>query len=507
MAIDPLGPLSDDLFLFLRLAAMFRNGDSLTVAAKRIELSSSTVSLLLDRIEKAFSNPPLFERRAGAGGGTILTKAGKELLEKVTDSFRELRGQPPRFVVACSHALVELICPVISELSTGTDHIQMSFSLQVETKQRFDDVINRIQRQEINLAFHYGARGIFRPRPGIKCEKLACAFDQVIVSHDENLIARLNSIVSETFESGVDRARSTSSISKFSHKLAKLLSKHRVVKLDDESQSFYETKYLPDSIDSFDPITVDTIDAVIAIIKAKVADLGIVPAIYPTLLRLRQHGQVFFSDPIDSLPVAAVYSNAAWLEDTIKGVSAKLNAKLSETTTRPAGRRIVSDPYPPLHEFTKLRFGYYIDGDRQGDDNERALPPFVWRWETIEWKKHKNQNDWLLGIIRNAEDDEFFIKAELIEAGFVVSANKTPHATNNSRSVISFVSVFAFCSIAPLRLFGTWTTRRTMPPRVCATVLSEDRLQLRDLMLIQESAQYSTFISSDAAIKFDRQPL
>lgn len=496
-----IDPDADSWLFFLRVAAMLESGCSLTSAAHRLNVSASTISLLLDRVQEQFPEHKLLIRRSGAHGGTELTDSGRRLLDKGLSGFRDLSGQSRRFVVACAHTLIELLGPVIGSLVAG-EADKMQINLRVETKLRFDELLGGIVDGEIDLAFVYGLEERLRKRSGIRSDELPHRFDLVFISHDEELMGRLKAVWQKA---ATPRDREAA--------IRDLLScpkqRCRVVTLDGKSQPLAELLAPQGPFGDREPIVVDTYDAVLAIVCAKLADIAVIPAVYPTLLRLHELGSVHFSDAIGDLPVAAIYQKSSGIEKTVARLIRGLSKRLLEITRRPSERTNVVDHLLPrmIEEYQPLRYGYYIDGRREGTSGA-ARPPFLWRWETIDWKLIRRRSISILaGTVTNVEGDTFDVEAEVIEAGFLVRASKKVHVGGERwRSVVCFVSIFTFCAGNPLIVCGTWTTIVGKSPSVFATVFSQKRLSLEELLLIQESAEYRTFLSSRDGVRFDDQP-
>jgi DNA-binding transcriptional LysR family regulator len=126
---------TDDLLVFLRIAAFLESGESLSSAAKRMGVSPSVLSTLMDRVESAFPRQQLIIRRTGAGGGTFLTELGRQALKSTLTGFDELRQKQSRFDVACSQTLLDVVGPALSEAIPNDGradvHVRLGFAFEI----------------------------------------------------------------------------------------------------------------------------------------------------------------------------------------------------------------------------------------------------------------------------------------------------------------------------------------------------------------------------------------
>ena len=371
-------PRCDDLFVFLRAAAMIEQGESLTSVAKKLEVSTSTLSLLLNRIADAFPQAQLFTRKPGATGGTELTDRGKKLLGTVRDAFQKLRDQRSRLAVVCSQSLVtnQIISPVIAELLGGSDGEHVNFRLRLETNLRFRQLIRMILEREIDLGFCWGSTQRLKPVGGVEITPLTeHLFDLIFIAHDKSIVAILNEILdrfNNTNGSPADREREHSECLS---QIAKCIRHLSVAMLEVESQPLIEVLPNPDSYEGRNSMQVDTFDAAIAIVRSKVTDIALIPGFYSSLSRLRELGQIYFSKPVDTIPVAIVSPLSIGLSEPAKHLVNRLKKHLSEFPRQRPDLLDVSMDLPNLGDCRKLKYGYFITETR-AQERRRAAHRF-----------------------------------------------------------------------------------------------------------------------------------
>jgi DNA-binding transcriptional LysR family regulator len=493
---------NDELLLFLRIASMIDEGESLTGVAKRLDMSPSTISLLLNRIADAFPKTPLVTRKAGASGGTELTDTGTKLLTTVLDAFQKLRGHRSRLMVVSSQSLVtnQIISPVIADFLSGPDRENVNFRLRLETNLKYHQLLRMVLDREVDLGVVWGSAQRIKHVPGVEITPLSeHPFDLVFVSHDKSVVQRINEILDRISEN--DHSKRMSQLSAFVRRLS-------IATLDVDSQPLSEILPTPDSFDGRNSILVDTFDAAIAIVRSKVADLALIPGMYASLLRLRELGQIYFSKPVDRIPVVILSPHSVGISEPAKNLVSRLKRRLSELFRRRADLVEVSTILPELNDCKRLRFGYFIDANPDHEVDSSRVPDFAWVWEEIQWpESDASDRDVIRGASTNANRYTYRLTARKTTAGIVVEASKIDDERSTGGSEIpSWVSTFRLAARSPLRLLGTWTSLETEFPNVYAGVLSEVPLDLHDLVFLQEAVEYRSVLSADTGIRFDEQP-
>lgn len=502
----------DDLFLFLRAAECIDRGLGLREVAKHLKISTSSVSLLLSRIEQQFPGQQLFTRAAGAGGRTSLTETGKRCIGNVIDQFKQLRKDASRFYIACSLSLLtnDVMGPVVAHFMSSSDSKDVRFGLRLKTELRFGELIRQIQNREIDLAIVWGVTERIKRHPtDVKISRIdESPFDLVFVSYDPNLIDKINGSIDEIDRETAsprsitvsNESRLSDSSDKLVRQLEPLLNDRRCALLSGDAQSLPEFFPNPDSLLGHECVQVDTFDAAIAVIRAKAADIALLPAFYSQLLRLKEQNQVFFSKPVGTIPVVYIHSHPGVLNSFAETLIDGLRRQLVIATKTPTDLIRVDNELPlKLNEYRKLRYAYYIDVARTAGVSNA---PIAWRWEVIEWGEESNKV--LFGTITNVEGDSFAIKAQRVFSAFVIEA--MPASKRPDGSVAGFISTFTVRFKFPLRLFGTWTGIDGSAAVNYATIVSEDRLELESLVVLQHAVSFRSFLSTDDGVRFDRQP-
>jgi hypothetical protein len=239
------------------------------------------------------------------------------------------------------------------------------------------------------------------------------------------------------------------------------------------------------------------------VVRSRIADLALVPAVYPTLLRQRSLGELFFSKPVATIPVALFYLNAKSgdLAPIIESVRKGLKEFPREAPIRMEARRSI----PRVEECKTLKFGYYIDIYRGGvacDDEDHI---FKWRCETFEWERREGST--LVGTITNIHKDTFSAVLERTSAALILKATAI---FNEGKSVRDFVSVFSVAASFPTVLnafivLGTWTTIDRGIASSYGTVLSNKALSLKDLRQLQMAINFRSILSAQDAVDFETQ--
>jgi DNA-binding transcriptional LysR family regulator len=510
----------EELLLILRIAALVDSGHSLNSASEELGVSPSTASALLDRIGEQFPVGPIFVRRPGAKGGTDLTPAGKELLNTVVRAFDRFAARPREFVVACSHSLItdQIITPVIAEFQGRQRPSEISLSLRIESKLHFSELLSMIDQGKVHLAFVWGPAERLRdtklPRT-VTIEVLTeTAFDLVFVAHDPETIRTVDSLLQST---SADKPANSLN-QHLDRRLFASLKTHlrglRAVMLPSDSQPL--STLFPQR-DPIGAVQVDTYDAAIEIVRAKAADFALVPALYPVLQRSRLFGQLFFSQPVSTLPIAILSGESTGADKIQDNLIRGLKNRLA-TFTRERAKLLHVTPELPsdLKEYRRLKYGYFIDIARPGDVARLSFgrQAYVWKGQMLTWNKDSSPNS-LDGSWRNVDGNIYRIHAERHRIGFVVTAEKELDARpDEGLPYRGFISTFTIMHTEsksiqrhsrsglklPLRLFGTWTASDDDYATTYASVLSEDRLTLKDLTAIQESVKYRAILSSDFGI-------
>jgi hypothetical protein len=348
-------------------------------------------------------------------------------------------------------------------------------------------VINR----DIDLAIVFDGPERRSRHTDLKIKPIDHPFDVVCISSDEDFIRRVDAALLPIPVGQRDRRIAA---------IKPILRERRAVKLSSNSQPHAE---LLGSNSRERCIEVDTFDAAIALVAAKVADFSIVPAFYPRFERAWAHGELFFSCPVSQLQILAVFRHDMPMQSAAADLLDRLDDQL-QTATRCNAEAIQWQAIPAsiqAKELGKLKFAYYIDGVRRRDDSGglQRCPPFEWRWQKIVWKGRKDTS--FTGEIRNCERDEFKFTARADGGAFIVEANELGR---NKNSIPRFVSVFSRATNSPLRFLGVWTSAEPHSSSLYATVWSEDKLELSDLHRIQQTA-FRYVLSSEKGVRFDEQ--
>ena len=518
---------SDDLFWFLRIAELLDRGFTQREVAAHIKKNLTFVNHVLERIKIRFPNQPLLAKGAGSGGKLELSQAGRELLNRVLGEFHAIGMKRSRLFLAASLSLVtnDVISPAIAEFLSSSTGENVQFSLRLKSEMKFANLLDDLISGRTDLAIVFGEKGRLDSVDDKRIKEVRAfettPFDLVIITSDRQLASKIDVVIPETFTPQSANKRSP----KLENSLRDLLRGRKAVWLADaQPMASVFSRDNPDRDNT--TVEVDTFHSALGAIKSHSAEWSIVPAFYPVLEHARARGELYFSRPVGKLGITALHARDKPLGEPAKQLLQMFAKRLSLVTRRIGEIDEWTSLPENVSEIRSLRYAYYIDGQRthghldssDGVVNSKtsevinpeitqSLPPYRWKWETIEWEAKKiKSNSRLTGYCSNVDNDVFSFEATRTSSAIIIEANRPKDAPLNKKSGQKFVSIFTHALKKPFRLLGVWTTIEPRLSGTYATVLSETRLNMEDLLQIQQ-VSYRSILSADQGVKFENQPL
>jgi hypothetical protein len=324
---------------------------------------------------------------------------------------------------------------------------RLRFDLKVSSSQTLSDVIESIHKQTLDAAI------VWRPNSkqfGKSFEKYIVedllALDLVVVSWDKQLINRLvRPHATETGRYDV---------------IWEEVIKNRIVTVAPVSQPFADELGLVDYGEGGARTEVDTFEAALACVRARVADLAIIPAVYPALERFAREGALCFSPKIgDTAMVLLARNEKLKRNKSFLDFRFSLRNYFSLNQWRfHASEKPLPSPMKVDAKFiTDLKHGYYIEIDQE-------LNRTVWQSESLQLELDvcESQGCRFKGKITNEETETFSVQAELLEEVFVIvskltiTEEKRKQNQGKRKSVKEFVSVFSQCWPDDGVIYGSW---------------------------------------------------
>jgi DNA-binding transcriptional LysR family regulator len=457
-----------DFARFVMIASLLQEGAPLRAVADSTKMAINTIKDTVRRLE-SHAGVPLVKYKDRNSGENKLTDAGEKLLKQLCalkqPSF--LGWQKIRIAAASSLLGGQVLTPIFASYQESSQLRGLtparfnplpllSLQLQVVSAGSWRQVHDSILRDELDLAFVWEIESRSRS-DGLHYADLGLEFDVVIVSWGRDCLRDVEPSLKQESLS-VDQWRK--------------LTRRRVAVLPSFVQPFHEQLELSTIIASGgELIEVDSFDAAIACVQARVADYAIVPAVYSELERAFQAGMLCFSRAIAKTKIQLVARNEkVILREPFRSFVEYVRSELkkqrfrhqSAAASKPS--RIRTDP----DLISKLRYGYYVE-----HDTEDSRPKWNCEKVSFQLQRGPQSSDYMgddaeeyifSGEIANQHGAVFKLRATLAPDSFVIRASRVDRRgecnLNDKHSVKRFVSVFTsawYEDDGNGVIYGTWS--------------------------------------------------
>lgn len=508
MSTDTFPHRVNDLARFGRIAEMVQQGHSLRDIAADLKLSNSSISETIERLERHW-DCVLLTKTERSGLSNVLTVEGQRIYQQLRQLVRDGgRSTDSRVSIHISHSLLtsQLLAPVVSrylDRLRSESRTEMTF----QSERNFDQVVFELQQHRLDLSVTW-TNAIERvvSVQGVELHPCGPPIPLVVISHDPAIVKRIVSV--DAFNP---------------HATENL----RLVRLSHDRQP-HPTGCDPTWIDIPRSLQVDSFDTIIAFVRSRMADFGIVPVICGDLDRLVSTQELFYAKlPGSSIKLALCTRKGGRqsLPPEARQFVGQIERQLliavdqlyydedcCEVGDHSQGR----SAFPNLPDwYLDMRFGYFIDKDRR-----RNLPA-EWKWEEVCFcctNRHSAEGGnkdsggadvqppvEFDGYIRNADGALFkTLRASLVGNMFYVASKKE---NKDTITVDSFVSVFYQCFKVPGVMLGFWVGLDIQErPLLCATIFSHNQLTKDEVIRYARQASASTILNSLFTDYFERQP-
>ena len=455
-------PSLHDLDLFAKTVELLAGPcTSMREVAKRLDVSSSTLTKSIQRLERCYDQRLL--RRSDKMTPAGPTAAGQRvlgLLDQLSAPFEDCGAPPIRMHVSQMLLTGDVIGPCL--VAHREREPRQGLDVRVRADMDFDGAIADLRQEAADLVLAWGVPERMRAvLPGIRRTPLVREVQVVVVAHDPALIQRLNE-------------------KRISQGALQALRGKRLALLPRASQVGWEClpAHRPDLGDH--RMEVSAFDQCLALVRARAADAALVPAVYQDLLRYRHMRLLHFSQPVAQVPLCA-FSRESRAE---QGVSEFL--KLTERTlqgglgiqpplsSEELGLRSCTEDDPGFVE--SLRWGYYVGGERGGRD----AGALAWCWEELELERAPSVAGAYAGRMVNQFGEEFELSGRFVDGCFVLEGRGPGRGQNADNS--TFLAMFTSAARESGVLCGMWSGRDSWDqPGVFGAVLSREKLSPEQL--------------------------
>lgn len=482
----PPSGIFDDVSRFAFIAErIVRDRASLREIAKDLGISNSAIHDCVARLQSAW-NCTLLTTRQGASDSNQLTPEAMAFYEQFSHILRNGGSERTTINVNIAHSLLtsQLLGPAIAGFLADADSDYRQ-RLRIHTRLDFASVIKELQLGSLEVAIFWGLPSLNAAVPrGVACMPTCLEFDLVAVSHSAQVLD--NYIVDGELSTEAFRRLNFATISR-------------------------ERQPLPLSVPADwmylgQTTEVDTFDAVMALVRSRVADFGCIPAVYPDLDRHRVadslHWKKLNCEPRLRVCIYTRQGGKRNLSHDALRLVEKLESYLQEVSASGIANPAeisVSGPFPrdPAW-FESMRFGYFLDFDREGPG------PVKWYWETLLLQRTA---DGFQGIIRNCKDVVFsIVSSALLDNIFYVAARQL-HNKKTNKGVDSFVSLFLGCIQEDGIMSGYWGGVDTAGrPMAYGTIWSHEPLSIEKLTSIASKTAMTFVLNSAQSVAMTEQP-
>lgn len=488
-------PIHEDLGEFVKFAPFFdQGGISLAAIAAKLGTTVPSLKECMKRIERYYGII-LTTSRTRTASGNHLTQEGQLLYHKIREVVqpefvKQLMGQSAAvdlIRMVASHSLVtsHLISQVFADFLREHGS-EADVRLDLRTAVDFEEVRNEIREGSLDAALLWAVPQRLIGRHGFAWELIGPAFDVVIISADEDKIESLR--VGQP-GAAPDLAR---------------LAEARVITLNARNQAAESA--IPNPIPKLGQrIEVGSIDAVIALVRSRVGDFGVIPAIPRVLDPLRANQLLFLSNPIEKIRIGLFTQGKG--RGSLSRLARDLVCRIEKHLTETVPRTDVTAG-PVRHEipqtadfFSGLRFGYFVETVRR----ENKKMPAHWAWETVRVKELQTLPDGNWRIIYNVTNHfgrEFKAVGHLVNnKTFVLEAIRTDENASKSHdeTVKSFVAVFEWGWLERGVMYGHWLGQdEEGNSMIYPELWSGRKLERRELIEIARCAKTFTAEGADS---------
>lgn len=488
----PPSPRFEDVLLFARVAEEIDQPDppSMAKLARQLgqRLTPYKIQASIRRLEQALGGISLLHTAEKMASATSLTAYGRRYAEEIGRLLTWRPDSPPILRLSVSHSLLTSNFLTVALAKFQKEH-NCLINLNAHVSINFDRIVSDLQRNQLDAVVLYSSAERLKEYPGVERHTFPKKFEVVLIGTDSDAVTA-------------------------HHQDKSLLANKRVVILPPDNQPNLDWLPKPDRAAGGERLIMETIDSLIACVRARVADFGLVAAHYYFLDPLRSIRQLFFSDPIGdpvhllglagqrSTPLAMTFIK--FLDKTI---AAMPNEKIS---TRPCPSAFS----PPPDWFKKLQWAYYIDYPRGRERATGEIAP-MWKWQQVLVNFDKSQPNYDVdkapprnpltatfrfhGFAQNLFNDKFQLRATYIENSmFVIEAHRINRLSD--ASVPAFVSVFTLYEKNDGGyIYGHWsgTDPITHQPAIFSTIWSVNKLSLIELRQIAQHMGTRTLIEVD----------
>jgi hypothetical protein len=519
----------DDIVVFAKVAERLEeSSQSLRAIAGELGTSDYLLRTAIQRVQDHLGGAPLINTAERMASATALTDEGKRFY---TEEIRRLvdRRPTPRTEVrlAISHSLLtwQFLTAALADFQAVS---QCHIDLHARVEMDFNQVVRDLQTDKLDAAVLWSTESRREVYPGIDAHAIPKKFAVVLIGTDPAEI--------EAYSQAIEQAQAVEkSKGDRMREALRDLSGRRVVSLRADNQPAVSFLPQPDRAGGGERIEVDTVDAVIACVRAKIADFGLVVANYPMLDLLKRAGQLFFTDPPIGRDACLLGLTSRKSNTETRRLIRFISRSLDALPDRPShASRALEPAFPQEPEFyEQLAFDYYIDEPRGAERDVRdslSRPRIAasWKWAEVLLRREpaskkaealaqhegkgrgKEVRLSFQGTIRNLFDDQFKCQAERIASNLFYVRALPSEGQDQKASVGSFVSVFTGChkSGKDGYIYGQWsgTNPRDNAPTVYSTIWSWRPLPLEKLREIANHVRVRTVLDADEGLDFDRQP-
>lgn len=471
-AKKPPPPIAQDIARFAAVADAIQADPprSLRAVAKELGLTPYLLDVAIERVVAHLGGVPLITTAAKTRA-TALTEAGLQFAQQLRAAISWKPGRPAgppdahlEVRLSISHNLLtsNLITPGLAFFQAEPGR---RVDLQVRVRTDLQDAIKNLQLDRLDMALAWGDRKREEADyAGVERHYLGDKFDVVLIGANKAGVVEMANTLGG-------------------------LASHRVAALRPEYQPGASILPQPDRMQGGDRLTMDTSEAVVACVRGRVAEYGLV--VYnQAMLDHYLQDEVLFAEKVKDIDQVSLL---AFVRRGARPATAELRRHI-ETALRDARTRFVPPPTAEtalpknLSFFTSLRFGYYI-AEATAEERADGKQGNSWKYQSINLEVDPGRSEpnrpAFRGTIRNSFGITFDCDGRLVGEHFFDLHARVPHGSPvSSEFAASFIGFGRDGGVE--FIYGTWngTQTRTRPPALYGTIWSPQPLSIQRLRRI-----------------------
>lgn len=501
MARPHISP-ADDLGLFLRIADHLEAGDSLRDIAEKLRITPFAVGSCIDRLESNYGGVTLVNRMQGSLK-TTLTTSGRALHTRIKKCVDEPVQEASQIRVRISHSLLQsaFLSPLLIEWGLKQSH--HSIDVRSSPDLNFEQEIDNILTGSLDLLIAWGLPNRLKVKsPGVEIIPVGSKFPLALISHDHQLLQQCSAAALLTRDFSdldtTERVRHPNSWEPAKVNFQQVL-QGRCAFLDVSKQPLGE-RLLQEGLYSIGNrrITVSSFHSVIDLVRARIADYGIIPVAGRDLDNLQLTRQLFYQtldEPIDpfeassrGIQIVVVRRNerlekqhdrSELVDETVNSIKSFFNDPGEDETSQLAATALLDNtavlaklPTRDSAFFEKIRYGYYLWPISKSTHS--ALTGIEWQKEDVIIAFDRASPDLHVDssrsrIVNDRRQIYRIDYSRILDGAFFFVANQQPahEGDTNFDASRGFVGLFNACiSLArgertvndfPSIMVGVWT--------------------------------------------------